>query len=201
MAIICRTKVNLTGWDGAPGLNIIHWRTPITPGVPSTTHVDDMHDEISAYYDVLSSCLRPGVHWAIDPVVAYLEDSTGEIQGIVTQTGDVHEYDSTATSGNQSPAVQILCRLNTADYVNGRNVKGRMFLGPITDSVVTEDGDLRSDVIESLDDALIAPTSGLGATFVVWHRPTNEAADNGSYHDVSSAVHQAKLAVLRKRRD
>lgn len=201
MSIICRTRVELTGWSGAPGVNTWYWVTPVSPGVPSTTHVDDIHDEISAYYDGVTSILKPGVTWRIDPVVQYLNDTDGEVQGIVTQTGDVHTFESTATSGNESPAVQVLLRFNTSDYIGGRNVKGRLFIGPLSDSAVSEDGTLRTDVAETLDDLLVAPTSGLGARLIVWHRPSSSSSTNGQYCDVTSALHQEKLAILRSRRD
>ena len=74
-----RTKVILSGFDGAPGVNIFNWCAP-AHGDITQEHVDEFHDILNTSYDALTAYFFAlGVRWTIDSGVSVHEVDSGEM--------------------------------------------------------------------------------------------------------------------------
>lgn len=191
------TKVELTGFVGAPGLNTFHWCAP-AHGEITQTHVDDFHDQLATSYAAIAQLFASGVTWTILPDVDILEAETGTLIGALTYTGEETMTGSGSGNDNVSRASQVGFRWITSDIIDGRRVLGRTFMGPASGDVFENNG----SIIAAGQAAWPPFFSGIfdagTARLVVWHRP--KGASPGQVSDVNSCVIAPQPFVLRSRR-
>ena len=104
----------------------------------------------------------------------------------VTNTG-------TASGDVLPPATQGLVQVHTGQYVNNREIRGRIFLGGMMEANSTL-GVPTSGTITTVNTALATLVADANSEWIVWSRR------NGISKDVSSAVMWSTWAQLRSRR-
>jgi hypothetical protein len=107
-------------------------------------------------------------------------------------------------TGGYAAGVGASIQLNTGDVRNGRRVKGRIFVVPLSGASFAPDGTLVDTVRNDLTTAAGNLLSGLnlaGTDWQVWRRPSTVGASDGELIDVSSVTVADKAAWLRTRRD
>lgn len=198
MAVIIRTAAAIGGTGfSTPGFTSLWW-SPQTAG-GSTADATDCLARFRAFWEAIKAHLYSGVTVTFDPTCIAIEATTGALTGafagtppaVVTGTG----------AGDQLPRqTQGLARLGTSTIVNGRRLRGRLFLpaGPEGDNTSGQGptATYQSDVNTALGALLVA-----GATTsmpVVWHRPGPAGAGTSAL--VTSVVCSSSWAVLRSRR-
>jgi hypothetical protein len=87
----------------------------------------------------------------------------------------------------------------TSGVVSGHRVQGRTFLVPLGQAGFEADGTLSAAMISATNSAAAALIAA-APEFVIWHRPDNFAAGNGSAHAVLTHKISDKAAVLTSRR-
>ena len=104
-------------------------------------------------------------------------------------------------------ANQALIRLFSDQVINGRQVRGRIFVPGITRNNLAE-GLLNSAAISAFDTAAAALIADADSQFQIWARPVDaeHATENsperaGVGCDVLTASTSNQFAVLRRRRD
>lgn len=197
MTQFARTIIDLSGFEGSPGVNVLQWCAP--------GHLDIDLPDVENFHEILGDVFSAagagfyaaGVTATVNPVVTIHEVDDGSLVGAFTsETGP---YTITGTGGgDQSRAVQAGIRFATRDIRNGRRVQGRTFMGPIATEQLDSGGQIRSAVRDGLADAWSGAIDPLGPRLIVWSRPT-ASEPVGAYADVTSTTCAERPFILRGR--
>lgn len=195
-----RTIVQVDGFIGGPGINVIHWRGPggALGGVDASV-VRQFHDELSLLYDSLTTIMPIDCRYTILPDVTVFDPATGKATGVLQCPGDAITYQGQDTKGDLPRASAINLKLGTEDWKDGRRVQGRLFLGPIGGRALTTGGQISPTVAADIEDKCTSFTSGIGPWLQVWSRPKGALASDGTAHDVIGVRVVETPSTLRRR--
>lgn len=191
---ISRITAEWSGFRGAPGYSNFYFDGELEAG----TTAEVAGSAIRSFFFEIRSELPSTVNIQVNPSAEIIDEATGQILSVI-------DYASPAGmaglgEGGYSAASGAVVNWNTAAYVNGRRVRGRTFVVPLSAGSYDSSGDLTSS---ALTDLRAAATDHVGrvpeAPPCVWHRPVNGAG--GSAHVITSATVPDLGAVLRSRRD
>lgn len=194
MTIMQRTRVLWTGFPGAPGYTNLFSRVSSIGTHDPTLAMGDVATLFSAF----STRIPTSVTLAIDPEVAYIEDTDGVAAGFDV-VGAPPSISQPTGSGAYSAPTGASIEWSTGAVKNGRRVTGRTYLVPLVGSSFEPDGTLlaaaRTQLLTAANEYAFDSVAGP----VVWSRPGSSGA--GSSHTVSGANVADKASVLRTRRD
>lgn len=193
-------KVNSvwTGVTGLPGVSTFY-----TLSVPTISRY-------KTFFDAIAAAFPPGIKVTTQATGNIIESTTGTLTGqwsggtdVVSQmTGGTASY--TSASG---PYVRWI----TSTVLDGRIVKGRTFLTPVSISAYDAAGNINTNTVSVIQAAATALVSAHAQDLVLWHRPRAAraatatkpavAARPGGHAIVTGAVVPTKVGVLRSRRD
>lgn len=199
MTQFARTTIDLTGWAGAPGVNVLNWCAP--------AHGDIIQDYVDEFYEIVQASLEagtaaafaPGVVVSINPQTTVHEVDTGTMVDILTYGDDPFSMTGSG-SGDENRATQIGMQWGTSDIRNGRRVQGRTFFGPVAATQIDSSGNVASATRAAMVTNWSGVFDGLGPRLIVWSRPTT-ATPVGGYADVTSLSISQMPFVLRGRRN
>lgn len=169
------------------------------PGLPGTTtlyfHEDgvttaDQVDAVKAFWNSLKNNIVTGTNLAVDGVAEIVESDTGEIVG-TDDTGHGGVIVGTDSADPLPPTVQGLIQWRSGVYVGGREIRGRTFIGCITET---------SNTAGVPNAGTVAAWTGYATTL----KAANLAVYSPTKHQwasVSSGSAWSQFAVLRSRRD
>lgn len=186
-----RVRTVFTGMTGAPWLNTLWFDA-------SESTAQEAADAAIAFWQSVDAVMDSEVEWSTEPEVAQINSSTGGLAGIHditpgTGTGGV--------SGEALPlASQALIRFRTGEVVNGREVRGRVFVPALAESS-NDNGQVASGTLTTLNNATTALLGDANAVLVIWHRPPPDGSAFGSKHTVVAGSAWREFAVMRSRRD
>lgn len=126
-----------------------------------------------------------------------IEATTGKLTGQVSVTPGTT---ITGSGGQGYSAASGSCiTWNTNDFLNGRRVRDRTFIVPLTGSGLDAQGTLDDTYRTAL---LAACTTFIGAAtgLCVFHRPTTKGGTNGNNFAIQNAHVTDKVAILTTRR-
>jgi hypothetical protein len=130
-------------------------------------------------------------------------DTIDPVTGVITGSDDYAGFVIAGTQGTgyMPPANQVCVTWITAAIVNGRRVRGRTFLGPLSSGQMDSTGTPTGPALTHAAAFATAWTdAGLTDTSTcVWHRPVG--GTGGSDHTILTGSVRDKFAVLRSRRD
>lgn len=196
MADLVVCPVELGGWFGAPGYNVLHAAAP-AHGSWSTELLAAFLQDVYDSYNGCMGFMASGVTVDVPDVVNIINSTTGTLIDVM-DSGETYPVLTASGSGAESRASQANLRLNTSDIRDGRIVRGRIFLGPLASTVIGTNGLLTTSAQEDIDDAWSGTTDPLGGRLVVWSRPSSGASD-GAISDVNNIRTQQRPATLRNR--
>lgn len=194
---IMRVRFNITGPGGLPGVHTTYWTG--ASSTPIAADALDVVGRVRAFWNAFKSHLPTTVTVSITSAVDVLNQATADLENQLP-AGTVLSVTGTGT-GELPKSTMMLLKLNTSAVLNGRFLRGRQFLGPLsladnTNGIVTP---------TSNADMLTASTQySTGATssaLVVWHRPTELLPASGVVSPVTSFGSNPEFSVLRSRRD
>lgn len=160
-------------------------------------------EQVVAWWTAMDTYMSTAISWALDPLVAVIEATTGDTLDIynVGTAGDTGE----STTDPLPLASQGLVRLATNSIVNNRLVRGRINVPGLTEAVT-----LNGRFTPAFADAMaIAANSSFSLAgepqLQVWSRPFSGSASSdprvGSANDVIAITAWQEVAILRSRRD
>lgn len=191
---ITRITARWSGFRGAPGYSNFYFDGEFA-GAPA---VEAAAVAVSDFFSGFYAFLPGPVSIAVQPTAEVVDETTGQTLSILDFSAPAAVVGGTAD--NYSAAVGAVVNWNTNDYVNGRRVRGRTFVVPLTSTAFDEEGDISSGALDSLRSAASGlVTATMDLPLAVWHRPAN--GSGGSSHVVTSATVPDLGAVLRSRRD
>ena len=171
----------------------------------TTTAVASLH----TFWSAVSGYL-PG---DVSVMVEAEGDEINDVDGVITGawSADPVAIIPGGGSGGYAAPVGALFTWSTATILDGHRLKGRTYMVPISDAVMSDRGALQEAPRALLAGAALNFTVEQDASFVVWHRPfagkpavggrPARPAHDGGHGLVTGSSVQAKMAVLRSRRD
>lgn len=145
----------------------------------------------------LASLLPAGVVITVPGAGDQIRDTDGELTGVWSASGG----GTVAGTGPATAAAGVGACVSwlTGGIVNGRRLRGRTFLVPVTSLAFDGGGHFGNATLTQL--GTFANAMQASGPLAVWHRPTSkDATDGNSYGVVGNRVRN-KVAVLRSRRD
>jgi hypothetical protein len=121
---------------------------------------------------------------------------TGTISGVWT-TSVISGFYGTGSGLYASP-VGVCVNEHTGSYMDGREVRGRMFLVPLVSDVFTVAGGIDNSFLISLNGYLDTLRTAVPDNWQVWHRP--KGGTGGASFAVASTQVKTQAAVLTSRR-
>lgn len=185
-----RIRVNLGGFQGAPGLAVHYFDF-------AGGSAQDAADAVAVLWGGFESFLYDTVTWSVDTAAAIIDETNGDLDGVTTITPA--SGGGTNTTEPLPPSQMGLVRWVTSGVVNNRVLRGRTFVGPTTQDA-NDSGLLTSASQTDLQNAANAFLAVTDADPVIWHRPP-EGQSSGVFHPITGASVWNNFAVLRGRRD
>lgn len=198
MAVILRTAALLTGAAAVtPGFTSMWWLPGTVGG--STADATDCLDRFRDVWEAVKSIIDDGYSIDYDPICIAVDAATGALTGAFAGT----EPGTTVCTGATDALprqTQGLVRLGTSTVINGRRVRGRMFVpGPL--EVANDVNGLPTSGYTTSVTAAFASILAAGATAsspVIWHRPVG--GSGGASPLITSVGTSPTWSVLRSRR-
>lgn len=200
MTTLLRLKVVSDAYIGGPGVNVLHF-SPGTSGTWTQENVDGVFEELLALWTGIKDMFPNGVTFLPDEEIQEIDVVTGNIIGVWTQTGWTEAVYGTNTGQKASRGNAITVAYATDIWHEGKRLRGRSFLGPASEGISSNDGQVNAYCIGLVEDNYVAITSGLGPRLAVYHRPASGAPSSGYYGDVVAVRVNTKPGNLRSRRD
>lgn len=182
----------LVSWSGGgvQGLaaNVLHFA--------ADTSVPDPAAVLAAYAGV-AALFPTGVVITVPNGGDVIEDTTGELVDVWSGTGGGQTGGSSA--GARASGVGACVTWLTGGIINGRRLRGRTFLVPLTSGAWDTDGTFQGSTLGLLDDW--ADDMQASGPLAVWHRPTTTGGSDGNSYGVIGHRITDKTAILTSRRD
>jgi hypothetical protein len=185
MANLYRIRTVMTGVAGSPYLNTLFFQEATGTAQQAVTAV-------ATFWGAVDAQMHQDVIWDIEQDVEVIDDTTGQIQSVVTTTGG--SGNGALTDDLLPPATQALIRWRTGVFVGGREIRGKTYIPALTE-VSSVAGQVASSAQTAFQNAANTLVGTANANLAVWSRK------NGVSEDVTSGSVWNQFAVLRSRRD
>lgn len=201
MASLLRVKLRWSGYQGGPGYSIFHFRD-FSGVAGSAAQVAGAVSKVDAFIS--------GVRFAVPQVVSMqtmsdveeLEDTTGELTNVYTGSPAAAQLGNATGTATFASAVGAVVNWRTAGVRNGRRVRGKTFLVPLSSAAFETNGTLSTAALSGLNTAAAAMVNPVGdGDLGVYARPSGPGATDGIWHVATSHNIPDMGAVLRSRRD
>lgn len=198
MTNLYRTRVVLTGWEGAPGLNTFMWSQGTLPEV-TPADVSAWHQDIADAYVAARDYLANGITFQVQADVDVIDEETGNVIGIViAEDGAVGDSATPSAGSALSRATQAIVAAQSDVWQNGRRLAGRIFFGPLGEAAFGSDGLLTTTAAGDIGGAFGNLNTGTGPRWAIYSRP--KPGQVGYYGDVVNVTCRRSPGVLRSRR-
>lgn len=200
MATILRVKLRWTGLPGGNGYSMFHMRD-FSAGEPTVADANSAIGRIDMFASAIKGLLPPVVTLEVESECEVLEETTGQMQTVLGGTS-LGSMVGTASSvaGYSAPAGAVIS-WSTPGVRNGRRVRGRTFLVPLSNEVWDTDGSLKSGALATINGAATTLRGASGTPDIgVWARPSGPGATDGIWYAVTGHRVPDMAAVLRSRR-
>lgn len=190
MPNIFQIKSVINGFTGGPGYNQLYFDAS-----GESLGAQSAADAVKAFWNSLSVQMPNTVSIAVQSDVNVLDDSTGDLQSVVTVTGG-----TVGPGGSSAPYAAGVgaCISWTCSEVHlNHRLRGRTFVVPLASAGYQSDGTL----VDSVRSAIQTNAATLlgHEDFGIWGRPVNGA--NGLFGLAQAVNVRDKVAILRSRRD
>lgn len=208
MPNLLRYTVTGDGWPGAPSINQYYFLC--NGDVVDQEIADDAWDRVRAAWEQLKTLNPNYVTHDLSRDMELLNFETGQLQDVLVHVGGDQLIEGVGTGLSLPPAAAMCLNLNTDNFIEGRKVRGRSFISPISQGSSDADGTPTAAAI-----AIVAAVSELLkddesfiAQYCVWSRPREASegppvveARDGAVSTVKSITMPNQFATLRSRRD
>jgi len=192
-----RVRADWTYGAGGPGLSTFYFKEPtgFDEGM-----AQDVADRVRAFFDVQKACYPTTTAISTQATVDILNPTTGDLVSQIVVATPPTDVTGTGTDGLASFTTCAVLSHSTTQFISGRRVTGRTFLGPLNKGAITggefsagAQALVQGGTAELLDTAVTDAIPG------VWHRPV--LGTGGLFCPTAAYIVRPKLGVLRSRRD
>lgn len=185
-------------------------------GLPGTPYLSQFHFEyipakedaamvaVSAFLQSCQTSIALGLLGHIEPDQNIIDAASGQIEAIETSTAGLDRTGSNATE-TLPPATQGVVRLSTDNVLNGRRVRGRLFIPSPCEG--SSNGAPVAAYLNAVGGAAstLLTSSGAFGLWAVFSRPraatATAGARAGTWSEIRSTSVWNKWGVQRRRRD
>lgn len=201
MASIIRVKAKWSGFSGAPGYSVFHFRD-FSAGEPTNADATAAVARLKTFFGAFAINLPTGVAIQVESDVEVIEETTGMLTTVLSATPVSPTAGAASASATFAAAVGAVVTWRTPGIRNGRRIRGRTFLVPLSSTAFAPDGTLATSTISTIAGAATALIDGSGSPDLgVYARPTGPGATDGIWYVANSFSVPDMGAVLRSRRD
>lgn len=211
MATIMRVKLNWTGFIGAPGYTVFHFRDFALPDT-DVADAQDAVNKVDAFANGFRSYCPSVVTLKTAADVEIIEETNGALVDVLTTVPAAAMIGNQPAANTYAAAVGGVVTWRTAGIRNNRRIRGRSFLVPFGQAAFAADGTLAASTVSGLNTLATDLRTVVGSAILgVWARPTAikdaNGVPTGAYnndgilHQVTSHSVPDMGAVLRSRRD
>lgn len=211
MTSLLRVKLRWSGYQGGPGYSVFHFRD-FTAGVGSSAQVAGSVAKVDAFISGIRAFVPQVVSLQTVSDVEEINDTNGELTNVYTATPAAAQLGNASSTSAFAAPVGAVINWRTGGVRNGRRVRGRTFLVPLSSSAFEPNGTLAPATLSGLGTAAAALINPVGdGDLGVYARPTpiKDGAGNptGEYNNdgawfVAASYNVPDMgAVLRSRRD
>lgn len=198
-------RTGWTGTSGGPGLTQLVVNHSETDQIALTAgEAQSAVNAVRAFWDAIKAYLPNEITLSVSPVVDQYDYGTGALIGTVTAASVPAVVVGTDT-GNYSMAAGAKVNLNTTKILDGRRVRGGIYLVPLGATQFTNTGLVGAasrTAINTAGDTMRASLVTAGLALMVWSRPTSPGpSTDGELSTVVAVETSEKTAILRGRRD
>jgi len=186
MAEIARIQALWQNFSGAPGYTNFY----------STDLSGNLNAAVRSFFNSIAGLLPSGLTVQVAGSGDRLLDTTGAI--VNSWTNATPAVVLGTAGGTNTGASGAVVHWLTNGVVNGRRVRGRSFICPLSSGAFEGNGSLLAATMTTIGTAANGLITAAVGSYVVWHRPTLFAS--GSSHEVTSQRVPDLAAVLRSRR-
>jgi len=195
---IMRVAAILSGWTGGPGLQQLYFRGATSS--PVQADVNDVVARVRSFWAGVAGNHPVALTITVQQAVDVIDQATGNLEDARSATTAPLPVAGTGITEFYAPGIMGVLTMETGIIANGRRVRGRTYIGPLTEAAITN-GTLGAGIVTNnltFAAGLIA-ASPTTSRLVVWSRP--KPGSPGVSRDVQTFAMNSKLAHLRTRRD
>lgn len=192
-----RVRTVFSGVGGSPFYSNLYFLNPV-----GANQAANVIAQVKAFWTTLQPTMLPTMPYTVEGDVPVIDEVTGKITAIHT---GIAQSGTTSGTGDVLPmSSQLLAKLTTNGFVNGRRVRGRIFI-PAQLEANNTNGRPATSLLTTLNGALTT-LIGSAIQMNVWSRPITDNPDPtknrpGSTYAVTGGSGWTEWAVLRSRRD
>lgn len=204
MANLLRVKARWSGFAGAPGYSIFHFGTGAVGdgggALADNAAAATARGTVRRMFSFIMTEFPPVVSISIEQDVEVIDSTNGELVGALD--GGVEDTFVGSGSPTYSAVSGAVLNWRTAGIRNGRRVRGRTFLVPLSSASYDAQGSLTvatRGLLAEFSQEMVTTTNPW--EFGVFCRPSTPIATDGVFHVATSSNVPDLAAVLRSRRD
>lgn len=201
MTEMLRITTRWTGFTGAPGFTVMHFRdfggTP-----PVLSDAQAAVDKVYAFFNAIKAYFPAQVTVQVLGEAEIIEDTNGQLQDILVATTPAAIVGTAGTTVAYAAALGAVVSWRTGLVRNGRRIRGRTFLVPLTSSAFDNTGTLLPAALTVFNAAAVTlrDTTGI-ADLGVYARPTTTGGTDGEWALITGHSIPDMGSILRSRRD
>lgn len=185
MATLRKVLVTWSGLNGLPGLSVFY-----------TAAADDATANLGTFFGAIKAFFPGSLSWSIPAAGDEISDVTGQLVG--GWSGGTSSSTSGTGGTSYASGTGTYMQWGTATIVNGRRLKGRTFLAPMSTTQYDTDGTMNNTSVATINTA--AATLVATNKLRIFHRPLTGTFTGGTSDVVTSGVCADKVTSLRTRR-
>lgn len=194
-----RIKINWTGFVGSPGYTNLNFER-INEGAWTQPDVDAAVTKVQTWLASVRLIQPPVVISGIDPAVSEHDEQTGDIVSFWTATPAAAAAGTNVGTAFTSGTGYCI-NWQTGGVRNGRRVRGRTFVVPITGSMYESNGSfINAEVASWRAQAITLASDTNGVRLGIFAHTPNALIPDGGIYDVTGVSINDRPAFLTSRR-
>lgn len=197
---LLRGKIRWTIPGAGTAFTVLHFRT-LSGGTPVQADADEAVAKMQTFATAIKSTLPNVVTLQVQNEVEEIVTASGSMLGVFTTASQTAQTGTASAAAGWAAAAGAVISWSTAGVRNGRRVRGRNFVVPLSNEAWDVDGTLKTVPMNTLNSASTAlRTAGTAVGLTVYARPTAPGATDGVEWEVSGHRIPDMSAILRSRR-
>ena len=198
---VYRGKIRWTIPGAGTAYSVLHFADIAGDGAASQAEADEIIAKMQTWATAIKSTLPNVVTLQVQNEVEHILSTTGDLIDIWTGASQTAQTGTASATAGWAAAAGAVVSWSTAGVRNGRRVRGRTFLVPLSNEVWDTDGTLKSVPLGTINSAATAlRTVGTTVQLAVHTRPSAPGASDGDHFPVTGHRTPDMSAILRSRR-
>lgn len=197
---LLRGKIKWTIPGAGTAFSVLHFITNAT-AEPVQADADDVTSKLNAFCDSFKANLPNVVKMDVMTEVEQINEGSGDLLWVWGTTAFPQKVGGAASTSGWAAAAGGVISWSTPGIRNGRRVRGRTFIVPLSNECWDIDGTMKATELGRINTAATnLRTVGQQTQFGIYARPTAPGASDGIAYPVNAHRIPDMSAILRSRR-